>query len=99
MGVLSPVANVPGWLPVLTVVASKNHNGRAKPTGRAEGRQLRNTWTLGSGSPQDFEVDESSSQLPRLTVGELEGAFGMDRSRILNEAGRDKESGEGKGIQ
>jgi hypothetical protein len=27
----------------------------------------------------------------------MEGAFGMDRSSVLNEAGKNKESGEAKG--
>ena len=98
VGVLSPVVNVPGWRPVMTVVASKTTTvGRSPRTVRWAG----NCVTRGLRALDRLTVlrqAKAPNQSPALPWG-MVGAFGMDRSSVLNEAGRGKESGEGKGIQ
>ena len=90
------VANVPGWRPVLTVVASKTTTvGRSPRTVRWAG----NCVTRGLRALDRLTVlrqAKAPNQSPALPWG-MVGAFGMDRSSVLNEAGRGKESGEGKG--
>jgi hypothetical protein len=90
------VANVPGWLPVLTVVASRTTTvGRSPRTVRRAG----NCVTRGLRALDRLTVLRQANapyQSLALLRG-MEGAFGMDRSSVLNEAGKNKESGEAKG--
>jgi len=97
-GFFPSVTNVPGWLPVLTVVASKTTTvGRSPRTVRRAGncvtRGLRALDRL-----RKLRQAKAPYQSPALLRG-MEGAFEMDRSRNLNEAGRNKEYGEAKGSQ
>jgi hypothetical protein len=93
------VANVPGWLPVLTVAASEATSaGAIVPVGPTLGsRKAFNPRVYGTPIPSGFEA---SSKAPDPLISMRgRGVFGTTLPLVLIEAGKNKESGEAKGTQ
>lgn len=94
------VANVPGWLPVMTVVASKTTTAEAIVlVGPTQGsRKACNPRVYGTPIPLWFEADSNAPQ-PSHILGRVREGLGTTLPLGLNEAGSNEESGEGKGIR
>lgn len=92
-------ASVPGWLPVLTVAASKaTMAGAIVPVGPMQGsRKACNPRVYGT--PRPFGFEASSKALEPFIFMRGKGSFGTTRPSVLTEAGSNGESGEGKGIR